>query len=229
KKTKMNDGSAQDSVERSKSVFVGNLPFSMTKEWLEQIFSWCGDIERVSLPTDWESGKIKGFAFLDFADEDSAEKAVGKNGEDCEGRDLRINYSFPKNDHGGKGKGKGGKGKGKGHHELGEKSASVFVGNLPWSMTQDWLYEVFGDCGSITRCFMPTDRETGNPRGFAYIDFDSEDSAEKATKLSGTDLEGRQIRVNYNQPRESSGKGGKGKGKGGKGKGGKGKGKGKGK
>ncbi|EER02380.1 Polyadenylate-binding protein, putative [Perkinsus marinus ATCC 50983] len=130
KRAKMNDGSAQESVERSKSVFIGNLPFSMTKEWLEQIFSWCGDIERVSIPTDWESGKIKGFAFLDFADEDSAEKAVGKNGEDCEGRDLRINYSFPKNDNAHGGKGKGGKGKGKGHHELGEKSSGDW--QSPW-------------------------------------------------------------------------------------------------
>merc|ERR1711998_601558 len=95
--------------------------------------------------------------------------------------------------------------------------------------------------GTVTNVRLATDRETGQPRGFGHVEFDSEEATEKAvTEMNGTDLDGRSLRIDYAGAKKEDGKGGKGgkgskgkgKGKGEKGgkgsKGGKGKGKGKG-
>jgi len=78
-----------------------------------------------------------------------------------------------------------------------DPSDSVFVGNLSWDATEKDLQETFGNCGSIVSVRIPTDRVSGRQKGFGYITFDSVDAAEKAIGLSGTDVAGRSVRVDY--------------------------------
>ncbi|NJL45366.1 MAG: RNA-binding protein [Leptolyngbyaceae cyanobacterium SM2_3_12] len=75
---------------------------------------------------------------------------------------------------------------------------SIYVGNLSFDATQDQLTEVFAEYGTVSRVSMPTDRETGRPRGFAFVEMESEDQETAATtrwapRLTGSGLVDLQI------------------------------------
>jgi cold-inducible RNA-binding protein len=85
------------------------------------------------------------------------------------------------------------------------------VGNLSFDVTRDELIEVFAEAGRVLDAKVPTDRETGRPRGFAFVEFEDEEGARKCIeKLNGRDLKGRPLRVNEaeNRPPRPPGGGG---------------------
>jgi RNA recognition motif-containing protein len=99
-------------------------------------------------------------------------------------------------------------------------SAKVFVGNLDFKTSRDEVQSLFSQVGSIKDVFLPTDRESGRPRGFAFVEFESEEDAQKAIeKFNGYELSGRALRVNAAEDRPRGGSGGGG-GRGGSGGGG---------
>jgi RNA recognition motif-containing protein len=76
-------------------------------------------------------------------------------------------------------------------------SNKVFVGNLSFDVTRDELIQAFSAAGKVVDAKVPTDRETGRPRGFAFVEFEDDDSAQKSIALlNGKDLKGRPMRVN---------------------------------
>lgn len=81
-------------------------------------------------------------------------------------------------------------------------SNKVFVGNLSFDVTRDELVEAFGAIGRVVDAKVPTDRETGRPRGFAFVEFESDEVAERCIQqMNGRDLKGRAIRVNAAEDR----------------------------
>ena len=75
--------------------------------------------------------------------------------------------------------------------------AKLFVGNLNFDTTKEELEAVFSEVGQIVDCFLPKDRETGRPRGFAFVEFaDPSSASEAVTKFDGLELGGRNLRVN---------------------------------
>lgn len=90
-------------------------------------------------------------------------------------------------------------------------SKKLYVGNLPFSSTEEDLREVFGRHGTVESVAVITDRETGRPRGFAFVEMAEADAADDAIRaLDGSDLGGRSIRVNEAQDRRGGGGGGRG-------------------
>ena len=89
-------------------------------------------------------------------------------------------------------------------------SSKVFVGNLEFSTTKEQLEELFAQAGSIVDVFLPSDRATGRPRGFAFVEFSSDEEAEAAIKrFDGYEMGGRNLRVNAAEARQPSfGRGG---------------------
>ncbi len=86
-----------DNMENKKKIFVGNLPFSMTQDALQNLFSEFGEITQVSLITDRMTGRSKGFAFVEFAEEASAQAAIDKmSGTAIEERELVVNIARPR-------------------------------------------------------------------------------------------------------------------------------------
>lgn len=80
---------------------------------------------------------------------------------------------------------------------------SIYVGNLSYQVTQNDLNSVFTEYGSVTRVYLPTDRETGQSRGFGFVEMDSEAGETSAIEaLDGAEWMGRQMRVNKAKPRE---------------------------
>ena len=76
-------------------------------------------------------------------------------------------------------------------------SAKVFVGNLNFSTTQAELETLFATVGDVSEVFLPIDRATGQPRGFAFVEFsDASVIAEAISRFDGTELQGRMLKVN---------------------------------
>ncbi|MEM9924974.1 MAG: RNA-binding protein [Cyanobacteria bacterium P01_D01_bin.50] len=83
---------------------------------------------------------------------------------------------------------------------------SIYVGNLSYDVTQEDLSSVFGEYGDVKRVQLPTDRETGRPRGFGFVEMESEDAEIKAIDaLDGAEWMGRVMKVNKARPREERG------------------------
>jgi len=78
----------------------------------------------------------------------------------------------------------------------------LFIGSLPWSITNDTLKEMFAAYGEITEAIVINDRETGRSKGFGFITFAKEEDAQKALEMHGKEIEGRTIVVNVAKPRE---------------------------
>ena len=80
---------------------------------------------------------------------------------------------------------------------------SIYVGNLSYEVNQQDLNEVFAEYGTIKRVHVPTDRETGRVRGFAFVEMESEANEDKAIEaLDGAEWMDRQLKVNKARPRE---------------------------
>lgn len=90
---------------------------------------------------------------------------------------------------------------------------SIYVGNLAYNATEGDITEVFAEYGAVSRVTVPTDRETGRPRGFAFVDMTAETQEDTVIEaLDGAEWMGREMRVNKARPRDdnraSSGNGG---------------------
>lgn len=97
-----------------KNIFVGNLDFAATESSIRSLFQSYGSIDRVNLVTDRETGRSRGFAFVEMTDAGEADKAIAAlNGADLDGRALNVNEAKPKTEGGG-GRGFGGGGGGRG-------------------------------------------------------------------------------------------------------------------
>lgn len=87
-----------------KNIFVGNLSFNTSEDELRQLFEPYGQVDRVSILTDRETGRSRGFGFVEMASDEEGEKAIaGLNGSQIGGRTLNVNEARPKADRGGGG------------------------------------------------------------------------------------------------------------------------------
>jgi len=99
----------------------------------------------------------------------------------------------------------------------------LYVGNLPYSCSEDELREMFSEHGEVTSANLVMDRETGRPRGFGFVEFADAGQAKAAIEaLHGANVGGRDLTVNEARPREDRGGGGGGRGGYGGGRGGRG-------
>jgi cold-inducible RNA-binding protein len=84
----------------------------------------------------------------------------------------------------------------------------LYVGNLPFSATEDSVRTMFAAHGTIDSLALVTDKTTGQPRGFGFIEMPNADAARAMEALNGTDFGGRPLKVNEAQERDRSGGGG---------------------
>ena len=86
---------------------------------------------------------------------------------------------------------------------------SIYVGNIPYSVSEEELSEVFSEYGTVKRVYLPTDRETGRMRGFGFVEMSSDKEEDSAIEtLDGAEWMGRELRVNKARPRENNRGGG---------------------
>jgi len=87
--------------------------------------------------------------------------------------------------------------------------SKLYVGNLPYSASEDELRDLFSQAGTVSAVDVIKDRFTGNSKGFAFIEMSNQEEAQKAiTMFNGYSLANRDLRVSIARPREDSGRGG---------------------
>lgn len=97
--------------------------------------------------------------------------------------------------------------------------AKIYVGNLPFTATEDQVRELFAAHGTVESVALPNDRETGRPRGFGFVEMSQADAARAIQAVNGQNLGGRPLRVNEAQDKPRTGGGGGRSGGGGGGRG----------
>jgi RNA recognition motif-containing protein len=90
--------------------------------------------------------------------------------------------------------------------------AKIYVGNLPFTASETDLRTLFGQHGTVEKVSLPTDRETGRPRGFGFVEMSQADASRAIQNLNGHDMGGRPLRVNEAQDKPRTGGGGGGGG-----------------
>src|SRR5215212_8078913 len=97
----------------SNKLYVGNLSFRVTSEDLQEYFGAAGSVESANVVIDRETGRSRGFGFVEMADDDSANNAIAQfNGQEYDGRNIVVNEARPRGDRGGGGGGYNGGGGG---------------------------------------------------------------------------------------------------------------------
>jgi RNA recognition motif-containing protein len=100
-----------------KNIFVGNLSFNTSEDELRQLFEGYGPVDRVSIMTDRDTGRSRGFGFVEMTNNDDGEKAItALNGSQVGGRTLNVNEARPKAEHAGGGGRRDGGGRGGDRH-----------------------------------------------------------------------------------------------------------------
>ena len=95
----------------SMKLYVGNLSFQTSSEDLQQLFAQAGTVESATVVEDRDTGRSRGFGFVEMASKEDGEKAIQQfNGTDLNGRNLTVNEARPREDRGNRGGGGGGRG-----------------------------------------------------------------------------------------------------------------------
>lgn len=81
---------------------------------------------------------------------------------------------------------------------------NIYVGNLPYSITEDKLRAMFEQYGEVISAKLITDRETGRMRGFGFVEMDNADADAAIKALNKTELDGRTLKINQAEPRKSA-------------------------
>ena len=90
----------------AQKLYVGNLSYNTTEETLRRLFGEFGDVESVNVITDRDTGRPKGFAFVEMATQEGAEKSISAlNGRMVDDREIRVDNAKPQADRGGRGGG----------------------------------------------------------------------------------------------------------------------------
>jgi len=184
-----NGGDAVVGTKDTVRLYLGNLSYETDESRLRTLFSEFGEVTDVFLPSDRMSGRPRGFGFVTFADRTAAEAAVAKmDNTDLDGRAIRVNESRPRGD-------------GPGFNASGAANVKLYVGNLAYETTEDQVRSMFEKYGPISDCFIPTERDSGKSRGFAFVTMAAEDARKAMSDVDGMEIDGRPVRVSESKPK----------------------------
>jgi nucleolin len=178
----------------SQKLFVRNLSWSVSEDDLYDMFGQAGAVASVKIPTRIEDGKPRGFAFVEMASPEAAQQAIQQcNGLMLYDRDIVVTFQDDQKDR-----------RTPSADNQATKNAKLFVRSLGYGVTEDDLTRLFQQAGQVISVKIPTDRETGASKGFAFVEMGSTDEAEQAIRaLNNTPLAGRSISIDYQDPNRS--------------------------
>lgn len=182
--------STEESVEYdqnrdiTKVAYVVNLSYDTTASTLYDKFGAFGTVEQVFMPRNKANNKSKGIAFVTMSSKEERDAAIsGLNESDVDGRKVYVDEAKPR-----------------GEIQKVEKT-KIYVGNISFDTTSDDLQSAFGKFGDVSSIYIPTDRETGESRGFAFLAMSKSDAEKAIQTMNGTQFLGRQIEVSESLPR----------------------------
>lgn len=189
-------------------LFVRNLPWKADEESISDFFSKFGKVQNVKILYNRDTGKAKGIGFVEFASKDDAQNAIDSGADlELDGRKLEVSFSNQKeersNDRGGNDRDSG-RDRRRDDSRQNAESNTLFVGNLDFKTSEGTIRDFFDDCGGIVDVRIAKTPE-GKNKGFCHVEFENTDSAVKAMKKAGENIDGRDIRLDYSSQRQGGG------------------------
>ncbi|KAM0745992.1 RNA-binding domain-containing protein, partial [Meredithblackwellia eburnea MCA 4105] len=192
-------------------VFVGGLSWNVDNEWLSEVV--CGELEikeedMISVRVARNHmGRSKGFGFVEFTTPELANRAAALESRDIDGREAQFRMCLPvapRSDKPSDRRPNKVNRRPTRLQPLNPASDTLWIGNMPWQATRDDLENIFSTFGVVTRVSIPTDSDTGKPRGIAYVQFDSDEPAKDAVDEAfcgnGFELDGRNLVLDFASP-----------------------------
>lgn len=165
-------------------LYIGNIDYGTTGNALRAYFEKYGRVTDAFVPTERGTNRPRGFGFVTFANRDDAMTALEKlDGTELDGRTIRISESKPREKSNGP------------FNPSGSSEVKLFVGNLSFDTKTEAIKALFETVGQVNDCYMPSDRGSGRPRGFAFVTMPASQAEEAMRKLTGEELDGRAIRI----------------------------------
>eukprot|EP00751_Fragilariopsis_kerguelensis_P014875 CAMPEP_0170768628 /NCGR_PEP_ID=MMETSP0733-20121128/6518_1 /TAXON_ID=186038 /ORGANISM="Fragilariopsis kerguelensis, Strain L26-C5" /LENGTH=500 /DNA_ID=CAMNT_0011110115 /DNA_START=114 /DNA_END=1616 /DNA_ORIENTATION=- len=184
-------------------LYIGGMNMNtMTKEKVAELFEAYGVVSDCHVPTDFDSGRPRGFAFVTMQAEQARVACEAINDTEIDGQTVRVNESQDKN------RNVGGN---RSFNSVRAPDVRLYVGGIPNNDTKqdiftlkDSLRELFQQYGDVSDCFLPTDYDSGRPRGFAFVTMAANDAEAACEHLDQTDFQGRTLRINESRPKAHS-------------------------
>ena len=172
--------------DEDRKLFVGGLPQDCSQDDLKQYLSKYGEMDRVQLKTDYETGRSRGFAFVVFSDVAGMEAALADEHE-INGKRFTAKKAVT-------------------------KPGKIYVGRLPSDgLSDDDIRNYFASHGTVTEFIRPIDRANNNqPKNFAFITFVKEAVCKQLIEMGTLDINGHEVIIKEanNNPRDGGGRGG---------------------
>ena len=180
-----------DDTKNETNVRIFGLNYDTTKECVEKVFGKCGQIISIEFPTFEDSKRSKGFCQIEFKNVRGANKCIKMDGEELDGRWLRIQKgkmfkTWDKDNSIRKG------------IDEKEQNDTIFVGNLDFKWDEQSLFEVFEKrFGKVLTVKLSRGRKKSVNKGFCHVQFASMSSAIKAVKGDGSQIMGRRVQIDF--------------------------------
>jgi nucleolin len=172
-----------------KKIYVGNLATPTTEQELDSLFTRVGGVMSVRIMRDRDTGHSRGFGFVEMGAREADQAIQQLNGVELHGQALSVTEARPRPE----------PSAGRGH-----PPSRLFVGNLPYDATEVEVKNLFAAVGSVVAVSLPIERESGRPRGFAFVDFSERAHAEEAVRrFHQQPFRGRVLMVSEARARES--------------------------
>ncbi|KAJ1436429.1 hypothetical protein B484DRAFT_393247 [Ochromonadaceae sp. CCMP2298] len=174
--------------------YVKGLPWVVAEEEIHEFFVSAGTVLEVDLPLN-EEGRSSGTAYVTFGSREELDAAIALDGMIWPGTErwlkiLDAERAAPKSFS-------------TGPSERAEGCDTMFVGNMPWDITEEQLWELFGTVGEVSSVRFATSKEDGSFRGFGHVSFKNAEDTLKAVELNGSEINGRALRLDFAPPRAS--------------------------
>ncbi|KAG9129441.1 hypothetical protein Leryth_026946 [Lithospermum erythrorhizon] len=170
-------------------LFVGGIAWETREEAFTKYFSKYGEISDSVIMMDKFSGRPRGFGFVTFADPEVANRVLQED-HVIDGRTVEVKRTVPR---------------GENMQNRGIiRTKKIFVGGIPLSLTEDDLRDYFSSYGNIVEHQIMIDRNTGRPRGFGFVTFETEDSVERIFSDGRMhELDGKRVEIKRAQPKQA--------------------------
>jgi len=170
-------------------IYVGNLAPHTTEHDLGGLFERAGRVVSVSIMVDRDTGRSKGFGFVEMGREEAEQAIRQLDRAELHGHTLSVTEARPRPE---------------AAADRGRPPVRLFVGNLPYDATAAELKAFFSAVGLVSTVSLPVDRESGKPRGFAFIEFPDPAHAQEAVRrFHNQPFKGRALAVSEARARES--------------------------
>lgn len=174
----------------TKRIYVGNLSSHTTERELAGLFERVGQVVSVRIMVDRSTGRSRGFGFVEMNSEEAERAITQLHQMELNGHALSVSEARTRPE--------------SSADRGGLSAVRLFVGNLPYDATTAEVKEYFSSVGPVSAVSLPVERESGRPRGFAFVEFPEQVHAQDAVRrFHNQPFKGRTLVVNEARARES--------------------------